>query len=167
MFDFGKQSEVEIIPFIYNKKKIGIFYKNGLEWLLSIFMITLDSCHIISMVTIWNCIDHFISAKRLTSKPVIDMQIQTQTASLALYLAFTHSRNKNLDLHSKWRTLEIVRMNWLQNSVHLTSFWEHTCNPIWLHRLLNLPELLWRKSSILKYKENGYLCMIWEKRQLN
>ena len=26
MFDFGKQSEVEIIPFIYNKKKIGIFY---------------------------------------------------------------------------------------------------------------------------------------------
>ena len=77
---------------LFITKKIDIFYKNGLEWLLSIFMITLDSCHIISMVTIWNCIDHFISAKRLTSKPVIDMQIRTQRASVALYLAFTHSR---------------------------------------------------------------------------
>ena len=75
---------------LFITKKIDIFYKNGLEWLLSIFMITLESCHIISMVTIWNHIDRFISAKGLTSKPVIDMQIQTQTASLALYLAFTH-----------------------------------------------------------------------------
>lgn len=34
-------------------------------------------------LTIWNCIDHFFSAKsRLTSKPIIDTQLQTQIAYL-------------------------------------------------------------------------------------